>query len=127
MENHCVHERTIGSNLLKNSELSDSLRAHISDCSHCQKKYDLICHENSMIKKEVERFRASIDMKDHLTREVSLQLESYLEEIERATKLKNRYSFGSIKENVVAFGKGLTDPISLFILFVIGAFYLIQI
>lgn len=127
MENHCVHERTIGSNLLKNSNLSDSLRVHISDCVHCQKKYDLICHENSIIKEEVERYRASIDMKDHLTREVSLQLESYLEEVEKVAKFKKRYSFGSLKENILSFGKGLTDPVSLFIIFVIAAFYLIQI
>ena len=126
METHCVHERTVSRNLLKNSDLSNSLKAHISDCSHCQNKYDLVCHENTIIKEEVANFHASVDMKDHLTREVAMALDNYNEELERSVQAKKRYSFGTIRENILSFGRGLTDPVSLFILFIVISFYLIQ-
>ncbi len=127
MINECVHERSVSRLVSRNSELSDSLKAHISQCENCTRKYNILCHENSVLKENVSSYKSNFEIKETLSREVELIVERYAEKSKRDARVLKNNSFGSLNHNVLAFVKRLTQPISLILMLFVGALYFLTL
>lgn len=106
----CVHERTLNHSLSKNQALSDSLMAHVSDCPQCTKKYDLLCHENSLLKSKVHGFKISQMTESSLRDEIALILEKSEKDISLSLVKDKFKASGSLRENIYAFYRTLIEP-----------------
>ena len=127
MINECVHERSVNRLVSRNSELSDSLKTHISQCENCTRQYNILCHENSLLEESVASFKANFDIKETLDREVQLIVKRYTEDSSLNQKVLKKNQFGSLKHNVSSFMRGLLQPVSLFLMLSIGALYFLTL